>query len=236
MWVVSCTVQPRMTCLFLPCVLDNLKVFFVLIYSVYNFFIQFILSGEIQSLRQGRNTVYIIIQYTSKDITKGIALFYGRCKNTEDIALCQVSRQKDFSSIKEEIIIGTYSFTYQIFTDCIRHYDNVGGIQMIKIQRLVWKLREKCQKQAKSTSIYSFFISFVVSLSTCHGLFFAIWCSKEIKIKMLNYQHEFYCSSLYCAMPIQMQTSEHFFCVEPPKLHNLYFVACPWKVPLTGQR
>ena len=111
-----------------------------------------------------------------------------------------------------------------------------GGIQMIKIQRLVWKLREKCQKQAKSTSIYSFFISFVVSLSTCHGLFFAIWCSKEIKIKMLNYQHEFYCSSLYCAMPIQMQTSEHFFCVEPPKLHNLYFVACPWKVPLTGQR
>lgn len=33
-------------------------------------------------------------------------------------------------------------------------------------------------------------------------------------------------------MPIQMQISEHFICVQSPKLHNLYFVACPWKVPL----
>ena len=50
--------------------------------------------------------------------------------------------------------------------------------------------------------------------------------SKERKIKISNYWHEFYCSSLYCAFPLLNANMRTFnLYVESLKWYNLYFLA-----------
>ena len=79
-WLISCTIPSEndffLSILFMSCVLDNSRVFFVFIYSAYNFDLHFTMSPEIQLLRQGKIKVYVVIQYTIMIINKRIMLSF----------------------------------------------------------------------------------------------------------------------------------------------------------------
>lgn len=104
---------------FLSCMLDNLRVFFVFIYLAYNFDLHFTMSREIQLLRQGKIKVYVVIQYTIMIINKGIMLSFREIQKYRGHSLTVSLAGREFLVPQGKIVVEIYSFTYQMFIDCM---------------------------------------------------------------------------------------------------------------------